>query len=203
MRSWLDFVVVLSMLLQAVCLGGCSVDADSLRGSDTGQAPFKGPGTFDAGTPDILPSTEAPRATPDAVPGVDGFPSPVDMGTASGPEARPADVLPAPDLAPGCPFVAWTRPSPAAERWGIELTAGSEATCFTVCGTLSFAWLASPPTRAITVNDRALVSNPSDCCGYMPAVSAVEGLWVVRFSSGSPTVLSLAGYPTNTTGACP
>ena len=201
MRSRWCFAVLVVMLLQAALLGGCSVEADSLRGSDTGHAPLKGPGVLDAG------AAEAPRAVPDvvpdAVPAVDSLPPPTDTGTASGPEARPADVLPAPDLAPGCPFVAWTRPSPAAERWGIELTAGSEATCFTVCGTLSFAWLVSPPTRAITVNDRALVTNPSDCCGYMPAVSAVEGVWVVRFGSGSPTVLSLAGYPTNTTGACP
>lgn len=203
MRSRWNLAVLLAIWLQAVLLGGCSLDADSLRGSDTGQAPFKGPGILDAGTPDILPSAEAPRATPDAVPAVDGLPPPIDTGTASGPEARPADVLPAPDLVPGCPFVAWTRSSPAAERWGIELAAGSEAACFTVCGTLSFAWLASPPTRAITVNDRALVTNPSDCCGYMPAVSAVEGVWVVRFGPGAATVLSLAGYPANTTGACP
>lgn len=208
---------------------GCSVDADALRSTSDSHAPIKGPGVLDGGagafdtspgTPDVLPVF--PDATPgvdgiaadllgvapdllppDAGPALDGIARPTDTGPAS--DLRPAtpDVLPAPDSAPECPYVAWqTRPSTGEELWGIKMTVPETATCFTVCGSLRYLWLDPAGARSVKINDRAAARQLDSVSGYLPALPA-DGPFIFRIGAGDPITLSVAGYPNNTTGACP
>jgi len=209
-----------SLLVLVALMGlGCSVDANALRPVSTdSHAPIKGPGVFDGGadvlpvSPDATPGMDGIAADllgvapdllpPDAGPALDGLARPTDTGPAS--DLRPAtpDVLPAPDLAPTCPFVAWTHPNPASDRWMLTVQIGSDAVCFTACGTLASVFL-TPPSSRVTINGVATAVNATETTGYLPAVTAVDGLWVFRAAAGTPTTISLAGWPSNTTGACP
>jgi hypothetical protein len=116
------------------------------------------------------------------------------------------DSLPAPDVLPACPYVSWTKPAPGSSselRWTITMSVPAEATCFTTCGSLASLWLAQLPMRSVKINDVSALLNPTDATGYLPAVAAVDGLWVFRISSGDPGTLQIAGWPSNSTGSCP
>jgi len=184
-------------------------------------------------TPDTLPSTpDVLPVSPDATPGTDGIAAdllgvapdllPPDAGLALDGLARPTDtspasdlrpvtldvlpatpdVLPAPDLAPECPYIAWmTRPSTAEEQWGIKMTVPETATCFTVCGSLRYLWLDPAGARSVKINDKAATRQLDPVAGYLPNLA--DGPYVFRIGAGDPIVLAVAGYPTNTTGACP
>jgi hypothetical protein len=201
-------------------LFGCSVDANALRPVSTdSHAPIKGPGIFDGGTdvlpvsPDATPGTDGIAADllgvapdllpPDAGLALDGLARPTDTSPAS--DLRPAtpDVLPAPDATPECPFVAWmTRPSTAEEQWGIKMAVPETATCFTVCGSLRYLWLDPAGARSVKINDKPAARQLDPVAGYLPNLAG-DGPYTFRIGAGDPITLSVAGYPSNTTGACP
>lgn len=220
---------VLGLLLWAMQVG-CSVDTASLRAP--AGAPQRGPGvsldagaldagkdlgrsadlgvSVDLGVPDITPPADlgvpdalpsAADVVPDAVP-VDVLP-PTDTGTAS--DLRPVgDVLPAPDLAPECPYVAWsTKPQTTEQSWSFKVDISEGATCFTLCGKqLNFLMLTPLPGRSIKINGVATVPTVNERTGYLPAVQPIDSLYVFRVAAGDPVTISVAGWPNNTTGAC-
>lgn len=203
-------------------LFGCSVDTDAIRTVSTdSHAPIKGPGVLDGGasapdvlpvSPDAMPGTDGIAADllgvapdllpPDAGPVLDGIARPTDTGPAS--DLRPVpDVLPALDSTPECPFMAWmTRPSTAEEQWGIKMSVPETTTCFTVCGSLRYLWLDPAGARSVKINDKAAARQLDPVAGYLPNLSA-DGPYTFRIGAGDPITLSVAGYPNNTTGACP
>jgi hypothetical protein len=224
--------LLLVILAWALGFFGCSVDTNALRPVSTdSHAPIKGSGVgLDGGTPstpDTLPSTpDVLPVSPDATPGTDGIAAdllgvapdllPPDAGLALDGLARPTDtspasdlrpampdVLPAPDLAPECPYIAWmTRPSTAEEQWGIKMTVPETATCFTVCGSLRYLWLDPAGARSVKVNDKPAARQLDPVAGYLPNLSA-DGPYTFRVGAGDPITLAVAGYPNNATGACP
>ena len=216
MRSWIGFVVLILALLQVVLFSGCSVDADALR------APTNRP-SLDAGFPDVVPgmdsvAAEAPRAASDSLPDAGlalevRLPS-LDTSPAldllvlpdtrpAAPDLRSADVLPAPDLAPECPYVAWTRPNPSLDRWMFTVDAPATEICFTTCGVLNHLGLSQPSSR-VKINGVATAPTWNENGGYMPGTAAaIDGLYVFRVSAGDPVTISVGGGPNNSTGACP
>ncbi len=201
-------------VLLALALGGCSVDAESLRGPGILDA---GAGVaIDAGTPDTLifpdavpgmdsVAAEAPRAasdslSPDAVPAVDVRPPAVDTA----PDSRKGDTLPAPDLAPECPFAAWVPPpasSPADTRPTCTVQAPETAFCFTLCGTLVSLYVGALPARTVTINGVPALAVPNDVSGSLPGtLQPLPGsTYVVRVSAGATGSLTFTGW---TSGTC-
>lgn len=222
------FIVAATLFSASIILGGCTVDADSLRAVPA--APYRGPAGVDAGAPDSIAALDT---TPkfDATSGsdigvaleVDTHPPAPDVQAqkldvqplpdaqpiglevqASGLEVQAArDVLPVLDSTPECPHIPWERISPAETTWQIKVDAPANAFCFTVCKTPTFLWLTQLPSRPVRVNGVATLTNPDVDMGFLPPVSAVDGVWIFQVSAGDPGSMQIYGHPSNTTGACP
>jgi hypothetical protein len=215
---WFGFWAVIGSLL-----GGCADEGVSpggqVAGQDGGQdllvlVPNTRPATPD--TSPLVPDTgtvvldgkavvpEVPVVVPDAGTGSEVHGGQDAMPVV--PDLRPADVLPALDSAPECPYVSWVKPPPGSSseiRWTITRTVDSAAECFTTCGSLMYLSLGQLPMRSVKINGVSASAVPNDTTGSLPGVGAVDGLWVFRIGAGDPGTLVIAGWPANSTGSCP
>lgn len=226
----LQIIAIAAVAAVLLTLFGCSVEgnlgvAASLdAGADADQGgPRRGFAGADGvaiealAAPDTLPlAPEVARdlgvdtwiadATPvDVLPVVDTRPSDTLIAVDTRPVVDTTPVI-APDTAPECPAIVWTKPpagSSSEVAWTVNRSIPDSASCFVVCGKVTGLHLGNLPYRLVTVNNVAALTAPNEQSGSMPfTIQVVDGKYTMRIAAGPAGSIYLTGWPANSAGTC-